>query len=179
VLERQIEATDWQIDALVYELYALTEEEIAIVEGLRTGAPTAEKCKLQKGEIFRNLVFLFLKDGIISKRKLIIRTSWLTFLFKSKGGNQMKKIIGRLLAIFLVLSACTFAASAVKPDDPGKPDGAGKPENLPPVSTDGDPAPEIIILPTGQTDNTPAADNAPGSITEDGPQDGVDWIPCV
>ena len=32
-LERRIEATDRQIDALVYELYALTEEEIAIVEG--------------------------------------------------------------------------------------------------------------------------------------------------
>jgi len=32
-LERQIEATDRQIDALVYELYALTEEEIEIVEG--------------------------------------------------------------------------------------------------------------------------------------------------
>ena len=32
-LERQIEATDRQIDVLVYELYGLTEEEIAIVEG--------------------------------------------------------------------------------------------------------------------------------------------------
>jgi len=31
-LERQIEATDGQIDALVYELYGLTEEEIGIVE---------------------------------------------------------------------------------------------------------------------------------------------------
>jgi type II restriction/modification system DNA methylase subunit YeeA len=30
---RQIEATDRQIDALVYELYGLTEDEIAIVEG--------------------------------------------------------------------------------------------------------------------------------------------------
>jgi hypothetical protein len=33
VLQRQIEATDGQIDALVYELYGLTEEEIRIVEG--------------------------------------------------------------------------------------------------------------------------------------------------
>jgi hypothetical protein len=32
-LQRQIAATDNQIDALVYELYGLTEEEIAIVEG--------------------------------------------------------------------------------------------------------------------------------------------------
>ena len=32
VLERQIAATDREIDALVYELYELTEEEIAIVE---------------------------------------------------------------------------------------------------------------------------------------------------
>ena len=32
-LERQIAATDRAIDALVYELYGLTEEEIAIVEG--------------------------------------------------------------------------------------------------------------------------------------------------
>ena len=31
--ERQIEATGQQIDALVYELYALTEEEIGIVDG--------------------------------------------------------------------------------------------------------------------------------------------------
>ena len=33
VMQRQIEATDKQIDALVYELYGLTEDEIKIVEG--------------------------------------------------------------------------------------------------------------------------------------------------
>ena len=33
-LQRQIEATDRQIDTLVYELYGLTEEEIKIVEGV-------------------------------------------------------------------------------------------------------------------------------------------------
>jgi hypothetical protein len=33
MLSRQIEATDGAIDKLVYELYGLTEEEIAIVEG--------------------------------------------------------------------------------------------------------------------------------------------------
>jgi hypothetical protein len=33
VLQRQIDATDQQIDRLVYELYGLTEEEIRIVEG--------------------------------------------------------------------------------------------------------------------------------------------------
>jgi hypothetical protein len=33
MLQRQIDATDWQIDNLVYELYGLTEEAIAIVEG--------------------------------------------------------------------------------------------------------------------------------------------------
>jgi len=32
-LRREIEATDTQIDRLVYELYGLTEEEIKIVEG--------------------------------------------------------------------------------------------------------------------------------------------------
>lgn len=32
-LQRQIAATDKQIDALVYELYGLTEEEIGTVEG--------------------------------------------------------------------------------------------------------------------------------------------------
>ena len=32
-LERQIAAKDRQIDALVYELYGLTEEKIAVVEG--------------------------------------------------------------------------------------------------------------------------------------------------
>lgn len=33
LIEGQIEATDKQIDALVYELYGLTEEEIRIIEG--------------------------------------------------------------------------------------------------------------------------------------------------
>jgi hypothetical protein len=33
MLQRQIQATDAQIDRLVYELYGLTEEEIRIVEG--------------------------------------------------------------------------------------------------------------------------------------------------
>jgi hypothetical protein len=32
-LQRRIEATDRQIDSLVYELYGLTGEEIAIVKG--------------------------------------------------------------------------------------------------------------------------------------------------
>jgi hypothetical protein len=32
-LAKQITATDRQIDALVYQLYALTPEEIALVEG--------------------------------------------------------------------------------------------------------------------------------------------------
>ena len=32
VIERQIAAADRQIDMLVYELYGLTDEEIAIVE---------------------------------------------------------------------------------------------------------------------------------------------------
>jgi hypothetical protein len=35
VIQRQIDATDCQIDQLVYELYGLTEEEIKIVEGER------------------------------------------------------------------------------------------------------------------------------------------------
>jgi hypothetical protein len=33
MIGRQIQALDKQIDALVYELYGLTEEEIKIVEG--------------------------------------------------------------------------------------------------------------------------------------------------
>ena len=32
-LQRQIDATDHQIDQLVYELYGLTEEDIKTVEG--------------------------------------------------------------------------------------------------------------------------------------------------
>jgi type I restriction-modification system DNA methylase subunit/predicted type IV restriction endonuclease len=36
--QRQIQATDAEIDALVYELYGLTEEEIAIVEGRERSA---------------------------------------------------------------------------------------------------------------------------------------------
>jgi hypothetical protein len=34
-LARQVESTDRQIDALVYELYGLTAEEIKLVEGER------------------------------------------------------------------------------------------------------------------------------------------------
>jgi hypothetical protein len=34
-MEMQATATDQQIDALVYELYGLTQEEIALVEGAR------------------------------------------------------------------------------------------------------------------------------------------------
>ena len=34
LLQRRIEATDRQIDALVYELYGLTAAEIALVEGV-------------------------------------------------------------------------------------------------------------------------------------------------
>jgi hypothetical protein len=37
-LERRIAAKGRQIDALVYELYALTEEEIKVVEGDGSGA---------------------------------------------------------------------------------------------------------------------------------------------
>ncbi len=91
----------------------------------------------------------------------------------------MRKTMGLLLAIFMVFSACTFAVSAVKPDNPGKPDDAGRPETIPPISMDGtNPAPEGLDLPTEQTDNTPAADNAPGGIGVDGPQDEP-YLPCV
>jgi type II restriction/modification system DNA methylase subunit YeeA len=37
LLQRQIDATDKQIDNLVYQLYNLTEEEIKIVEGTAPG----------------------------------------------------------------------------------------------------------------------------------------------
>jgi len=33
MIRREIESTDGEIDALVYELYGLTKEEIKIVEG--------------------------------------------------------------------------------------------------------------------------------------------------
>jgi hypothetical protein len=33
IIKRQIAATDRQIDQLVYELYGLTDQKIAIVEG--------------------------------------------------------------------------------------------------------------------------------------------------
>jgi hypothetical protein len=38
-LQRQIAATDKQIDQLVYDLYGLTEGEIRVVEGRRRGDP--------------------------------------------------------------------------------------------------------------------------------------------
>jgi len=41
-LQAQIDATDRDIDGLVYELYGLTEEEIAIVEGRRRANETSE-----------------------------------------------------------------------------------------------------------------------------------------
>jgi hypothetical protein len=34
LLQRQITATDKEIDGLVYDLYGLTEDEIAVVEGM-------------------------------------------------------------------------------------------------------------------------------------------------
>lgn len=87
----------------------------------------------------------------------------------------MKETMGIILAIFVVFSACTFAANAVKPD------GEGKPKTLPPVSTDDDLAPEGILLPTDRTDNTPASDNAPAFIGDQGPQiePPIDWLPCI
>jgi peptidoglycan hydrolase CwlO-like protein len=36
-LQSEIEKTDKEIDRMVYELYGLTEEEIKIVENVRTG----------------------------------------------------------------------------------------------------------------------------------------------
>jgi len=33
LVQRQIDATDRQIDRLVYELYGVTEEEIAMIDG--------------------------------------------------------------------------------------------------------------------------------------------------
>jgi len=35
VIQRQIDATDAEIDRLVYDLYGLTAKEIALVEGAR------------------------------------------------------------------------------------------------------------------------------------------------
>lgn len=35
MVQRQIEATDVEVDRLVYDLYGLTAEEVAIVEGER------------------------------------------------------------------------------------------------------------------------------------------------
>ena len=33
IMERQIEATDRQIDSLVYQLYGLTDEDVRLIEG--------------------------------------------------------------------------------------------------------------------------------------------------
>jgi len=48
-IERQIEATDREIDRLVYDLYGLTEEEIAIVEGSSV-ASSEEACENSEHE---------------------------------------------------------------------------------------------------------------------------------
>jgi len=42
-LQSQIDATDREIDRLVYDLYGLTDEEIAIVEGVKKGSSTANE----------------------------------------------------------------------------------------------------------------------------------------
>jgi len=42
-LRRQIEATDGEIDRLVYDLYGLTADEIRIVEGAVAAGPTADE----------------------------------------------------------------------------------------------------------------------------------------
>ena len=47
-LQRQIDATDRQIDRLVYELYGLTEEEIRVVEAV--GDSTTEEKRPADGE---------------------------------------------------------------------------------------------------------------------------------
>ena len=39
ILQRQIDSTDEEIDRLVYDLYGLTEEEIAIIEGTTPSEP--------------------------------------------------------------------------------------------------------------------------------------------
>jgi hypothetical protein len=46
MLQRQIDATDREIDTLVYELCGLTEEEIRIVEGT---------CSIELGQSRREL----------------------------------------------------------------------------------------------------------------------------
>ena len=44
-LQRQIEATDQQIDGLVYELYGLTDKEIQIVEeGANQNVKKQKRC---------------------------------------------------------------------------------------------------------------------------------------
>ncbi len=49
-LPRQMEATDGQIDRLVYELYGLTEEEMGIVEGAVALRATPSCAKPSAGE---------------------------------------------------------------------------------------------------------------------------------
>jgi hypothetical protein len=39
MVQNQVEATDQQIDRLVYELYGLSDEDMAVVEGLAEEAP--------------------------------------------------------------------------------------------------------------------------------------------
>jgi hypothetical protein len=56
VLQAQIDATDRQIDRLVYELYGLTEEEVRIVEGwviCITLTHLAAACKIHDQEVIR------------------------------------------------------------------------------------------------------------------------------
>jgi hypothetical protein len=64
--ECQIHATDRQIDALVYDLYGLTEEEIKIVEGSETTPPYPPHFEDQKwrGSCLRQLKVKF-REGIL------------------------------------------------------------------------------------------------------------------
>jgi hypothetical protein len=44
LLDQKLAITDQQIDALAYELYGLTEEEIRIVEGVRDESQKCGEC---------------------------------------------------------------------------------------------------------------------------------------
>jgi hypothetical protein len=79
-LRRQIAATDAEIDRLVYELYGLTEEEIAVVEGIRRryhGARRAATTSLTDSHSWvqypHQQTLDFEKGGVHGKERTLLR----------------------------------------------------------------------------------------------------------
>ena len=80
MLQRQIETTDGQIDALVYELYGLTEEEVGIIENDQVEAVGKQVEQFKPGdELFTACSSAFAEYVSVTEDKLAMKPTNLTF----------------------------------------------------------------------------------------------------